>query len=140
MYWAWVEIQHVTSCNRSHTSVRCRYILCYMLDWDKHPMQYTIELCMYLQTNRIYVCRYSTLLHEEIHTKIKLFYCDDSRYDVHQWLKLALWFSNHQWLHICYSHFVPFSADPLIYFPLCYLDIDLAFKTLTWYATSLINN
>ena len=34
----------------------------------------TVELCMYLHANSVYLLSYSALLHKEIHTKLKLLF------------------------------------------------------------------
>jgi hypothetical protein len=39
-----------------------------------HIQYNTVELCMYLHANSLYVRSYSALLHEGIHTKMKLIF------------------------------------------------------------------
>ena len=49
----------------------------------------TAELCMYLHANSVYLHSYSALLHEAIHTKMKLLFCDDHRNNVLLQLKFV---------------------------------------------------
>ena len=66
-----ILLQHVTCCIQTN-------------------IQYnTVELCMYLQANSVNLHSYSVLLHDGIHTKMKLLFCDDHRNNVLLGLKFV---------------------------------------------------
>ena len=44
-----------------------------------HHKYNTVKLCMYLHANSVNLRSYSVLLHDVIHTKMKLLFCDDHR-------------------------------------------------------------
>ena len=147
----WVEIQHVTSCNRvTHECLmhahpersggcahlhECVILLQHVTCCIQMNIQYnTVELCIYLHVNIVYSCSYSALLHEGIHTKIKLLFCDSSRNNVLLQLKLVFMTFESQNDCMCCT---PTLTWPIIIRPPLQNGIDLALKNLPWHTANL---
>ena len=83
---------------------------------------------MYLHANSLYLRSYSTLLHEVIHTKMKLLFCDDRRNNVLLRLKFVFMTFESQNDCICGT---PTVTRPIIILPPLQNGIDLALTNLT---------
>ena len=88
-----------------------------------------MELCIYLHANSVYSHSYSSLLHEGIHTKMKLLFCDDCRKNMPLQLKIVFMDFESQKYCICST---PTSTEPITILPFLQNGIDLALKKLTY--------
>jgi hypothetical protein len=147
----WVEIQHVTSCNRvTHECQMCTHPECsgrlvhlhecvsllqLVTCCIKMNFKYNkLELCMYLRANSVYLCSYSAWLHKGIHTKMKLPFCGDHRNNVLLRLKFVL--MTFEFQNDCIRG-TSTSTQPIIILPPMQNGINLALKNLTWHAADL---
>jgi hypothetical protein len=88
----------------------------------------TVELCMYLHANSVYLRSYSALLDEGINTKMKLLFCDDRRNNVLLRLKFVLVTFKSQNDCICGT---PTSIRPKIILPPLQNDFDSTLNNFT---------
>ena len=123
----------MTSCNRVTHSCRCMHpplrsgcvriwhlcvtLLQHVTCCIETNIKYnTVELCMCLHVNSVYLCSYSGLFHEGSSTKMMLLFCEDHRNNVLQRLKFVFMIFKSQNNCICGT---PTSTQPILRLPLC---------------------